>query len=79
MFLIIESFLYCSIFRYYRIAAFGYHAFRMRQDDIIYDCLPLYHSAGVCLLFIRLSIFCFCPTTFHCLSGVIWFGLTVWS
>uniref|UniRef100_A0A8C7J333 Long-chain-fatty-acid--CoA ligase n=1 Tax=Oncorhynchus kisutch TaxID=8019 RepID=A0A8C7J333_ONCKI len=32
--------------RYYRIAAFGYHAFRMRQDDIIYDCLPLYHSAG---------------------------------
>uniref|UniRef100_A0A4W5RFB2 Very long-chain fatty acid transport protein n=1 Tax=Hucho hucho TaxID=62062 RepID=A0A4W5RFB2_9TELE len=38
--------------RYYRIAAFGYHAFRMRQDDIIYDCLPLYHSAGVCLPFI---------------------------
>ncbi|XP_036408278.1 long-chain fatty acid transport protein 1-like [Megalops cyprinoides] len=32
--------------RYYRIAAFGYHAFRMRSDDIIYDCLPLYHSAG---------------------------------
>ncbi|KAJ8373186.1 hypothetical protein AAFF_G00270190 [Aldrovandia affinis] len=32
--------------RYYRIAAFGYHAFRMRHDDIIYDCLPLYHSAG---------------------------------
>ncbi|XP_041719855.2 long-chain fatty acid transport protein 1-like [Coregonus clupeaformis] len=32
--------------RYYRIAAFGYHAFRMHQDDIIYDCLPLYHSAG---------------------------------
>uniref|UniRef100_A0AAY5K4D6 long-chain-fatty-acid--CoA ligase n=1 Tax=Esox lucius TaxID=8010 RepID=A0AAY5K4D6_ESOLU len=36
----------CSKSRYYRIAAFGYHAFRMRQDDIIYDCLPLYHSAG---------------------------------
>ncbi|XP_068192545.1 long-chain fatty acid transport protein 1a [Antennarius striatus] len=32
--------------RYYRIAAFGYYAFRMRSDDIIYDCLPLYHSAG---------------------------------
>lgn len=32
--------------RYYRIAAFGYYAFGMRQDDIIYDCLPLYHSAG---------------------------------
>uniref|UniRef100_A0A671T369 long-chain-fatty-acid--CoA ligase n=1 Tax=Sinocyclocheilus anshuiensis TaxID=1608454 RepID=A0A671T369_9TELE len=33
--------------RYYRIAAFGYHSFRMRPDDIIYDCLPLYHSAGI--------------------------------
>ncbi|KAJ8251360.1 hypothetical protein GJAV_G00220520 [Gymnothorax javanicus] len=32
--------------RYYRIAAFGFHAFRMRYDDIVYDCLPLYHSAG---------------------------------
>lgn len=32
--------------RYFRIAAFGYYAFRMRTDDIIYDCLPLYHSAG---------------------------------
>lgn len=32
--------------RYYRIAAFGYFAFRMRPNDIIYDCLPLYHSAG---------------------------------
>ncbi|KAG5832771.1 hypothetical protein ANANG_G00294670 [Anguilla anguilla] len=42
--------------RYYRIAAFGYHAFGMRPDDIIYDCLPLYHSAcnimgvGQCLI-----------------------------
>uniref|UniRef100_H3DMH2 Arachidonate--CoA ligase n=1 Tax=Tetraodon nigroviridis TaxID=99883 RepID=H3DMH2_TETNG len=32
--------------RYYRIAAFGYFAFGMRPSDIIYDCLPLYHSAG---------------------------------
>uniref|UniRef100_A0A4W4H244 Long-chain-fatty-acid--CoA ligase n=1 Tax=Electrophorus electricus TaxID=8005 RepID=A0A4W4H244_ELEEL len=32
--------------RYFRIAAFGYYSFRMRPDDIIYDCLPLYHSAG---------------------------------
>ncbi|XP_054891687.1 long-chain fatty acid transport protein 1a isoform X1 [Poeciliopsis prolifica] len=32
--------------RYYRIAAFSYFAFRMRPDDVIYDCLPLYHSAG---------------------------------
>uniref|UniRef100_A0AAR2KN82 long-chain-fatty-acid--CoA ligase n=1 Tax=Pygocentrus nattereri TaxID=42514 RepID=A0AAR2KN82_PYGNA len=35
-----------SCFRYYRIAAFGYYSFRMRPDDVIYDCLPLYHSAG---------------------------------
>uniref|UniRef100_A0A4W5RN50 long-chain-fatty-acid--CoA ligase n=1 Tax=Hucho hucho TaxID=62062 RepID=A0A4W5RN50_9TELE len=56
IYLIIESFLCCSVFRYYRIAAFGYHAFRMRQDDIIYDCLPLYHSAGVCLPFISGNI-----------------------
>ncbi|XP_039717373.1 long-chain fatty acid transport protein 4 [Pteropus medius] len=32
--------------RYYRIAAFVYYGFRMRPDDIIYDCLPLYHTAG---------------------------------
>ncbi|XP_074386352.1 long-chain fatty acid transport protein 1 isoform X3 [Zonotrichia albicollis] len=32
--------------RYFRIAAFGYFAFRMRPDDVIYTCLPLYHSAG---------------------------------
>uniref|UniRef100_G3P7E6 Very long-chain fatty acid transport protein n=1 Tax=Gasterosteus aculeatus aculeatus TaxID=481459 RepID=G3P7E6_GASAC len=32
--------------RYYRIAAFGYFAFCMSPVDIIYDCLPLYHSAG---------------------------------
>uniref|UniRef100_A0A8D0FEX0 Arachidonate--CoA ligase n=1 Tax=Strix occidentalis caurina TaxID=311401 RepID=A0A8D0FEX0_STROC len=32
--------------RYYRIAAFGYYAYRMRPEDILYNCLPLYHSAG---------------------------------
>ncbi|KAK6300947.1 hypothetical protein J4Q44_G00290450 [Coregonus suidteri] len=32
--------------RYYRIAAFGFHSFGLRHDDIIYNCLPLYHSAG---------------------------------
>uniref|UniRef100_A0A8C2V4N6 Long-chain-fatty-acid--CoA ligase n=1 Tax=Chinchilla lanigera TaxID=34839 RepID=A0A8C2V4N6_CHILA len=32
--------------RYYRIAAFGHHAYRMRRADVLYDCLPLYHSAG---------------------------------
>ncbi|XP_029927797.1 long-chain fatty acid transport protein 1-like [Myripristis murdjan] len=43
--------------RYYRIAAFGFHSFGLRNDDVIYNCLPLYHSAGnimgvgQCLLF----------------------------
>lgn len=32
--------------RYYRIAAFGFRSFGLRHDDIIYNCLPLYHSAG---------------------------------
>ncbi|EHB05370.1 Long-chain fatty acid transport protein 1 [Heterocephalus glaber] len=32
--------------RYYRIAAFGHHSYSMRQADVLYDCLPLYHSAG---------------------------------
>lgn len=29
------------------MAAFGYYAFGMKPDDILYDCLPLYHSAGM--------------------------------
>nr|AOW69616.1 long-chain fatty acid transport protein 1a [Lateolabrax japonicus] len=43
--------------RYYRIAAFGFHSFGLCRDDILYNCLPLYHSAGTimgvgqCLLF----------------------------
>ncbi|XP_076584824.1 long-chain fatty acid transport protein 1-like [Chaetodon auriga] len=43
--------------RYYRIAAFGFHSFGLCHDDIMYNCLPLYHSAGTimgmgqCLLF----------------------------
>uniref|UniRef100_A0A6Q2XCA6 Very long-chain fatty acid transport protein n=2 Tax=Esox lucius TaxID=8010 RepID=A0A6Q2XCA6_ESOLU len=32
--------------RFYRIAAFGFHSFGLRHDDIIYNSLPLYHSAG---------------------------------
>ncbi|XP_051741938.1 long-chain fatty acid transport protein 1b [Ctenopharyngodon idella] len=32
--------------RYYRIAAFGYHSFGLQPDDVVYCCLPLYHSAG---------------------------------
>ncbi|NWR81770.1 S27A1 protein, partial [Centropus unirufus] len=31
---------------YYRIAAFGYYAYKMLPEDILYSCLPLYHSAG---------------------------------
>lgn len=34
------------IIRYYRIVACTFHSFGLRRDDIIYDCLPLYHSAG---------------------------------
>lgn len=33
--------------RYYRIAAFGHHSYSMRANDVLYDCLPLYHSAGM--------------------------------
>ncbi|XP_026051678.1 long-chain fatty acid transport protein 1b [Carassius auratus] len=32
--------------RYYRIAAFGYYSFGLGSDDVVYCCLPLYHSAG---------------------------------
>uniref|UniRef100_A0A4X1TVJ3 Arachidonate--CoA ligase n=2 Tax=Sus scrofa TaxID=9823 RepID=A0A4X1TVJ3_PIG len=32
--------------RYYRMAALVYYGFRMRPDDVLYDCLPLYHTAG---------------------------------
>uniref|UniRef100_A0A3Q2W962 Arachidonate--CoA ligase n=3 Tax=Haplochromini TaxID=319058 RepID=A0A3Q2W962_HAPBU len=32
--------------RYYRMAALVYYGFRMTSDDVLYDCLPLYHSAG---------------------------------
>uniref|UniRef100_A0A8B9GW54 Very long-chain fatty acid transport protein n=1 Tax=Astyanax mexicanus TaxID=7994 RepID=A0A8B9GW54_ASTMX len=32
--------------RFYRISAFGYYSFKLRPDDVIYTCLPLYHSAG---------------------------------
>ncbi|XP_029031173.1 long-chain fatty acid transport protein 1-like [Betta splendens] len=43
--------------RYYRIVSSTFHSFGLRHDDIIYNCLPLYHSAGTvmgvgqCLLF----------------------------
>uniref|UniRef100_A0AAY4ADS6 Arachidonate--CoA ligase n=1 Tax=Denticeps clupeoides TaxID=299321 RepID=A0AAY4ADS6_9TELE len=32
--------------RYYRMAALVYYGFRMTPEDVVYDCLPLYHSAG---------------------------------
>lgn len=35
------------VFRYYRMAALVYYGFRMTSDDVLYDCLPLYHSAGM--------------------------------
>lgn len=34
------------VFRYYRMAALVYYGFKMTPDDVFYDCLPLYHSAG---------------------------------
>uniref|UniRef100_A0A7N6AN74 long-chain-fatty-acid--CoA ligase n=1 Tax=Anabas testudineus TaxID=64144 RepID=A0A7N6AN74_ANATE len=34
------------VFRYYRMAALVYYGFGMTSDDVLYDCLPLYHSAG---------------------------------
>ncbi|XP_072240575.1 long-chain fatty acid transport protein 1-like [Leuresthes tenuis] len=43
--------------RYFRIATSIFHAFGVCRDDIVYTCLPLYHSAGAimgvgqCLLF----------------------------
>uniref|UniRef100_A0A8D0H9A1 Arachidonate--CoA ligase n=1 Tax=Sphenodon punctatus TaxID=8508 RepID=A0A8D0H9A1_SPHPU len=32
--------------RYYRMASLVYYGFRMRSDDVLYNCLPLYHAAG---------------------------------
>ncbi|KAG8448007.1 hypothetical protein GDO86_015200 [Hymenochirus boettgeri] len=32
--------------RYFRMAALVYYGFGMHSDDVVYDCLPLYHSAG---------------------------------
>ncbi|CAL1601800.1 unnamed protein product [Knipowitschia caucasica] len=43
--------------RYFRIAAFGFHSFGLKSSDRLYNCLPLYHSAGTimgmgqCVLF----------------------------
>ncbi|XP_034989249.1 long-chain fatty acid transport protein 4 [Zootoca vivipara] len=32
--------------RYFRMATLVFNGFRMRQNDVVYDCLPLYHAAG---------------------------------
>ncbi|XP_059571574.1 long-chain fatty acid transport protein 4 [Alligator mississippiensis] len=32
--------------RYFRMSSLVYYGFRMRPDDVMYDCLPLYHAAG---------------------------------
>nr|XP_020649086.1 long-chain fatty acid transport protein 4 [Pogona vitticeps] len=43
--------------RYFRMASLVYYGFRLKPDDVVYDCLPLYHSAGTvvgmgqCLLY----------------------------
>lgn len=43
--------------RFYRIASFGFHCFGLCHNDVVYNCLPLYHSSGTimgvgqCLLF----------------------------
>ncbi|XP_072318420.1 long-chain fatty acid transport protein 1-like [Eucyclogobius newberryi] len=43
--------------RYFRIAAFGFYSFGLKSSDRLYNCLPLYHSAGAimgmgqCVLF----------------------------
>lgn len=76
------NFLFCFVFltlhfplphatlflRYYRMAALVYYGFRMTSDDVLYDCLPLYHSAGksvnvcVCLEFrFKVTIYATCP------------------
>lgn len=28
------------------MASLVFYGFRMRPDDVMYDCLPLYHAAG---------------------------------
>lgn len=32
--------------RYFRMATLVYNGFGMTPDDVVYDCLPLYHAAG---------------------------------
>uniref|UniRef100_A0A8C0VWT2 Very long-chain fatty acid transport protein n=1 Tax=Cyanistes caeruleus TaxID=156563 RepID=A0A8C0VWT2_CYACU len=32
--------------RYFRMSSLVFYGFRMRSDDVMYDCLPLYHAAG---------------------------------
>ncbi|KFQ99380.1 Long-chain fatty acid transport protein 4, partial [Opisthocomus hoazin] len=32
--------------RYFRMSSLVFYGFRMRPDDVMYDCLPLYHAAG---------------------------------
>lgn len=49
------------------MAALVYYGFRMTSADVLYDCLPLYHSAGKTVLAvvhrnILLSLF-FCEKT----------------
>uniref|UniRef100_A0A8C4IJ43 long-chain-fatty-acid--CoA ligase n=1 Tax=Dicentrarchus labrax TaxID=13489 RepID=A0A8C4IJ43_DICLA len=47
--------------RYYRMAALVYYGFRMTSDDVLYDCLPLYHSAVIGLFLSLLCLTFFSP------------------
>lgn len=75
--------------RYYRMAALVYYGFRMRPDDIVYDCLPLYHSAGCTGPFHSASgtpgLRSLCPLSrqhhvvvTHELQSQIWVGIQMW-
>lgn len=46
--------------RYYRMAALVYYGFRMTSDDVLYDCLPLYHSAGNLCADVLVDIYFLC-------------------
>ena len=50
MFLIVPDM--SSYFRFYYMASSTHYFFYMNQDSVVYDTLPLYHTAGGNILFI---------------------------
>lgn len=46
------------------MAALVYYGFRMTPGDVLYDCLPLYHSAGTTTC-IPLAPFCLITKNLH--------------